>query len=290
MSGFGYMYLWDETTAKRGAIEIASCLYKFICTQVPPTIKKLYIFSDNCAGQNKNYIMQLFYLCVFHTREIEIIHVFFRVGHSYMPADSHFATIENAIQRHGQVYTPTCYEKIIKKCRETGSKLIESKMTQNDFLDFEALKEFTNKNLRKHPKEENFSTSSYFRVSKDYQYGYEYGHNYLNISDLEHPSLGNLMRVAKGPNNENNKNPLSNDNLNFKRGFKNIRLPKKYTKPIPLDRKKADDLKSYVPQLVPEEHLNYWNQVLNLVSTSEDDNDDSDADDMFFDEIFTEYE
>ena len=66
-TGRGYMFVWDEVTAKRGAIEICSCIYKFVTTIVPPTIKKLYIFSDNCPGQNKNNILVLFYMFLIHS-------------------------------------------------------------------------------------------------------------------------------------------------------------------------------------------------------------------------------
>ena len=63
----GYMFLWDEVTARRGAIEICSCLYKYFTTIVPPTTKKLVIVSDNCPGQNKNYIIVLFYMFLAHS-------------------------------------------------------------------------------------------------------------------------------------------------------------------------------------------------------------------------------
>ena len=54
--GKSYMYVWDETTAKRGSIEIASCLKDWISMdQVKGSFSKLVVFSDNCGGQNKNY-------------------------------------------------------------------------------------------------------------------------------------------------------------------------------------------------------------------------------------------
>lgn len=41
-----YMYVWDETTAKRGPEEIASCLYKHIAEAIPKTTKKVILYSD----------------------------------------------------------------------------------------------------------------------------------------------------------------------------------------------------------------------------------------------------
>ena len=90
-TGRGFMFVWDEVTANRGAAEIASCLYKFVTTFVPPTTKRLCIFSDNCPGQNKNYILILFYLFLVHKRLLEeVYHIFFQTGHTYMAADGHF--------------------------------------------------------------------------------------------------------------------------------------------------------------------------------------------------------
>ena len=120
-TGKGYMFVWDEVTAKRGAAEISSCIYKFVTTIVPPTVKKLYIFSDNCPGQNKNNILVLFYLYLIQRLQfVEIVHLYFKAGHTYMAADRHFGTIEKAINRRAFVFTPDCYIDIIKKCRDSG--------------------------------------------------------------------------------------------------------------------------------------------------------------------------
>lgn len=46
----GYMFMWDESTAKRGGSEeISSCLLKYIaCMNIKS--ERLAIFSDNCGG------------------------------------------------------------------------------------------------------------------------------------------------------------------------------------------------------------------------------------------------
>ena len=65
-TGTGHMFMWDEITAKRGASEIASCINTFIKKYVPPTVRKLVIFSDNGSGQNKNFTLILIYLYLIH--------------------------------------------------------------------------------------------------------------------------------------------------------------------------------------------------------------------------------
>ena len=47
------MFLYAEHYAGKGPKEVISCLDHYIST-LPPTIKKLKIFVDNCFSQNKN--------------------------------------------------------------------------------------------------------------------------------------------------------------------------------------------------------------------------------------------
>ena len=254
----GFMYLWDEITAKRGACEIASCIYKFITTQVPPTTKKLYIFSDNCPGQNKNYILILFYLHMVHKRHLEeITHIFFRVGHTYMPADSHFATIENAIRRQTFIYTPKNYRNIIKDSR-IRNKFVVTEMEQADFYDFDQLKRRCT--LRQPPKGVKFSNACYYRITKNYRIGYEFAPNYTQIRT----GSGYQVRYTRGKGHRND----SLFNLN-------VPVPRKYLEPLALKPAKLKDLQDLVPGVVPNEEYNeYWHAILN--STPGQNNEDED--------------
>ena len=49
----GFCYTWDQTTTKRGASEIGSCIY-FRVKEYLKDHKCITLFSDNCPGQNKN--------------------------------------------------------------------------------------------------------------------------------------------------------------------------------------------------------------------------------------------
>ena len=48
----GFCYTWDQTTAKRGANEINSCIY-FHVKEFSRDHDCIILFSDNCPGQNK---------------------------------------------------------------------------------------------------------------------------------------------------------------------------------------------------------------------------------------------
>ena len=256
-TGRAYMFVWDEITAKRGAAEIASCLYKFVTEFVPSNIKRLYIFSDNCPGQNKNYILILFYLFLIHKRLLEeVYHIFFRTGHTYMHADGDFATIENAIRRQKFAYSPHCYADIIKKsrCRNPFDVTL---MTQKDFYDFELLKQRCT--IRKPPSHINFSEACYYKVSKDYRCGYELARNYMQLG------AGYKVRWAIGYGNRADKAMILN-----------VPLVQKYLTPLTLTQAKQKDLQTYVPHLVSADIYNlYWTPILNAVPSTDSDDDEN---------------
>ena len=254
-TGRGYMFVWDEITANRGAAEIASCLYKFVLKFVPPSCKKLYIFSDNCPGQNKIYTLILFYLFLIHKCHFEeVYHIFFQVGHTYMHADTHFATIEKAIRKERFVFSPACYVDIIKKCKRKNPFDV-TVMSQQDFFDFERLKERCT--IRK-PSDEKFSKACFYKVSKNYRIGYELAGNYLQLY-----SPCTRVRWATGIGKR------ADENMKL-----NVPLHQKYLAPLALTTNKINDLKTYVKDLVPRNiYESYWLPILNSAPSSETNDD-----------------
>lgn len=47
-------FTWDETEGKRGSVEIATCIYKYISDK-RDNITHVRMMSDNCGGQQKNF-------------------------------------------------------------------------------------------------------------------------------------------------------------------------------------------------------------------------------------------
>lgn len=137
------MFLWDEVTAKRGANEICSCIQKFVNTFVPQDVCKLFIFSDNCSGQNKNFTLLIFYLSLIHSKRLkEITHIYFTAGHNYMAADRDFALIEKNMRRHSYIFTPDEHKEIIKNTKSSETPFQVVDMQQDDFRDFDSLKQY----------------------------------------------------------------------------------------------------------------------------------------------------
>ncbi|KAG5888686.1 hypothetical protein JTB14_022270 [Gonioctena quinquepunctata] len=48
-----FCYMWHESTAARGANEIALCIFKHI-QNLPDGFTKVILYSDTCGGQNEN--------------------------------------------------------------------------------------------------------------------------------------------------------------------------------------------------------------------------------------------
>ncbi|KAK4317750.1 hypothetical protein Pmani_011188 [Petrolisthes manimaculis] len=257
----GHMFIWDEVTAKRGAIEICSCINKFVDLYVKDDVDELVIFSDNCAGQNKNFILLLFYLSLIHKgRFKEITHIYYQSGHTYMAADRDFGLIEKEERKVNYIFTPDEHEELIRTMRKaTGKPFVVTRMKQEDFKDWDQLRKHVVKrnapNLR-------FTDCCYFRVSSDYKAGYGCGASYTFYESRSDTKV-NLVRI---------KDQAAESAFNLS----NKLVPRKYASLLPLARPKIEDLKVLVSGLVPPYlKRRYWDRILGInIEDEEDDVDD----------------
>lgn len=104
-SGTGHCYLWHEGLARRGSNEVGSCILHFLENNFAGE-GNVILYSDNCAGQNKNkYIASVYSYAVSKYNFSSITHKFFIVGHSQNEVDSIHSVIEkekkgSAIRSH----------------------------------------------------------------------------------------------------------------------------------------------------------------------------------------------
>ena len=94
----GYCYTWDQTQAKRGSNEIASCLNTHLSEpdEVPDATKSIIFFADNCTGQNKNrFVLQMLSLFTIKTG-ISTHLIFLEKGHTQNCNDTMHSNIEKA--------------------------------------------------------------------------------------------------------------------------------------------------------------------------------------------------
>ena len=235
-----YMFTWTEVEAKRGSNEIASCLSVFIDKFVSPHIDNLVIFSDNCAGQNKNINIVLSCLRFIHSNRFKKIdHVFMMSGHSYMPCDRDFGFISRSIKGE----TIPSYRKYIQLIQDAkpGKPFRVVKMKQNMFKNFDKLQKLiVNRKPADH--DINFSDGKIFTFSSDYKLGYHIKTHYSNLL----PPVPVILQ-REGVARKGSKKPtLYLDSFNL---F--VDLDPLYDAPVKLSSAKLDDIKCLL------EHVKY---------------------------------
>lgn len=122
-------YFWHEGEGNRGAIEIASCIFKYLqdlCSQFPNDELEITFYSDNCCGQNKNrFIMSMFVLAVTTLRSVKAInHKFLICGHTQNEGDGAHSLIEKQVKKalkSGSIYLPHQYIPIIRAAKKMES-------------------------------------------------------------------------------------------------------------------------------------------------------------------------
>ncbi|CAG9773378.1 unnamed protein product [Ceutorhynchus assimilis] len=121
---------WTEDIANRESSETCSSLLYYI--EIDETLRDknhLLIWSDSCAGQNKNFSMVCLYQYLILKGYFRCIdHKFPEVGHTYLDSDRDFGRIEKVLRKHDTVYVPETYRDIIVKASKKN-KVID--MTQH---------------------------------------------------------------------------------------------------------------------------------------------------------------
>lgn len=137
----GHCFLWNETIAARGSEEITSCLLHYF-EKNDIRGNTLVAISDNCCGQNKNWNMVLFWQRLILMGRFKVVEHHFPVsGHTMLPSDRDFATIENYTRRQvPEVFSPGQWADVIKKCGKKNPFHVYE-MSRHDFYKISNLKE-----------------------------------------------------------------------------------------------------------------------------------------------------
>ena len=116
-SGCAIMNVWHEGEASRGPEEIGSCLLEYCKKRAEEGFRIITAFSDAAGGQNRNYKIAAFWMFITQTCEIEEVnHKFMQSGHSYLPNDRDFGTIEKKSRKVCNIYIPDHYYDLIEHC------------------------------------------------------------------------------------------------------------------------------------------------------------------------------
>lgn len=135
-----HCYMWHECEAARGANEIASCLFAHIMQEVPETVKKVYLFSDCCSGQNRNSIISAMHhvLLQVHASLQSIEHIFLVPGHTRLECDSRHSVIEASKKNATIIAVPSEWYSLVRNCGKVPGSFQVTEM-RDLFFDFQSL-------------------------------------------------------------------------------------------------------------------------------------------------------
>lgn len=112
-------FTWTEDVAHRGSSEVCSSLLTMLEYNnifQDNTISHLILWTDSCAGQNKNFLIVCLYQYLILKGKFKTIdHKFPEVGHSYLDSDRDFGRIEKVLRRHENIFLPEDYRTIISQ-------------------------------------------------------------------------------------------------------------------------------------------------------------------------------
>lgn len=143
-----HCFFCNETDAKRGSIEIGSCVYKYLkmIDQIATRPVNIIFYSDNCGGQAKNkFITSLYLYAVTTLKNIDTItHKFLIKGLRQNEGDNVHSLVEKEIKKilkSGPIYIPPQYIPLIKNAKKTGTPFYVHELDFHAFVDCKNLQE-----------------------------------------------------------------------------------------------------------------------------------------------------
>ena len=134
-------FMWNESEAGRGANEISSALWRKLQEEDEKgCIKRVVLYSDTCAGQNRNKTTSTMLACFLkQSKHITVIEQkYFESGHSQMECDSVHSTIEHAVKKL-DIFLPSQYMAHVIHARTDGEPYRVETMTTSDICDWTAI-------------------------------------------------------------------------------------------------------------------------------------------------------
>lgn len=134
----GFCNLWGECDAQRGANEVGTVLYKWLCKvaedQKP---RHIVMYCDCCAGQNRNrFIVAMLLYAITHLINVETLELKYLLsGHTYMQVDSMHAAIEFQT-RSVTVQAPSEWTAIVRNARKEPFPYEVEWLPYSSFLDW----------------------------------------------------------------------------------------------------------------------------------------------------------
>lgn len=145
-----HMYFWEESVAKRGPEQIASCILQYILKVVSKGTKKLILFSKACPfNRNIKVILMLAKLFDYlKSLSLETVELKFSIrGHDFNACNDCFSAIEKRRKSIQSLFVPKHWLNIIAESKQKCSRADVSKMTKDTFFSVEKHMPFINTTL-----------------------------------------------------------------------------------------------------------------------------------------------
>lgn len=141
-------YVWNESEGNKGSCEIATCLIRYL-NALPQTIRHVILYSDTCAGQNRNqFVAAALQYAAQNIDHIEVIdQKFLESGHSHMECDSIHAAIERA-KRNITIYIPHQWNTVMQLARSSQAPYTVVPLEHSGFYDFKKIATMTTRDTK----------------------------------------------------------------------------------------------------------------------------------------------
>lgn len=245
-------FFWSETEGNRGAVEIGSCVLKYLQSLAEREDNEnleIVLYSDNCCGQQKNKYLATAYLYAVSNYKIKkISHKFLIKGHTQNENDTVHSVIEKEIKKYlksGPIYSPEQYITLIRTAKKTNPPYVVHELGHQDFWDIKALQEEWGNNFSINEEGGTvcWNDIKILEFRKENPYSFFYKTSYENEFFLE-----TCLRRKR----------------NKCKPVENIKLRICYKKKLPLSQNKKKDLLELVKKnIIPGFYHAYYQNICN---------------------------
>ena len=234
------MFMWPESIASRGSAEIGSCILQYLRLRASDATN-LIVFSDACGGQNRNINIACLWMYIVSSSEFNysvIDHKFMVSGHSYLPNDRDFGSIENANRRTQLVYVPEDWCTLVERARSKNPFQVV-RIKREDFVSVKNIRaEIVHRKVNTKKEKVEWLNIRWIELRKEkpFEIRYRYSHNCLEawkILDVQRKRVGRPPDPGRIP------------------------LERFGATPRPINTKKLQDLRELLDFIPPVHHAFY---------------------------------
>lgn len=241
-------FVYHEGNGGKGCNDVCTMIKWYIDNAINSDIENLYIFGDNCSGQNKNNTLIRFVMALTETKRFKkVILCFPQRGHSFMPNDRDFGVIKRNLRKIERYYTVDEVIEGIVNASKDIERFTVVKMESEDFLDFSSW-------WPKYYKRSTLSVDSFGKnVPKEQKRTFQLSKYHEMTVESDHPERLLCCTNIGG---------LTRDIFCLRNLKKPIQLPEErsYKEKKPINVKKMEDLKK-TKSYIPEDHKSFWDEI-----------------------------